>query len=50
MKYKRDFYRRNGEFQSDIILNRDMMLIDGYTSYIIAKEEGMKRVDVYFMD
>lgn len=50
MVYKREFFRKNGYFESKIILNKDFMLIDGYTSYIIAEENGMEYVDVYFVD
>nr|DAP72071.1 MAG TPA: hypothetical protein [Caudoviricetes sp.] len=32
------------------MLNKDFLLIDGYTSYIIAKENGMKYVEAYFIN
>ena len=47
---KRKFYRKNNRFESKIVLNKDFLLIDGYTSYIIAKENGMKYVEVYFVN
>ena len=50
MIQKREFYRKNDRFESKIVLNKDFLLIDGYTSYIIAKENGMKYVEVYFVD
>ena len=50
MIQKRKFYRKNNRFESKIVLNKDFLLIDGYTSYIIAKENGMKYVEVYFVD
>ena len=50
MIQKREFYRKNDRFESKIVLNKDFLLIDGYTSYIIAKENGMKYVEAYFVD
>ena len=48
MMFKREFFNRNGIFESSIVLDKEFTLKDGYTSYIIAKENGMKYVDVYF--
>lgn len=50
MIQKREFYRNNDRFESKIVLNKDFLLIDGYTSYIIAKENGMKHVEAYFVN
>lgn len=50
MIQKRKFYRKNDRFESKIVLNKDFLLIDGYTSYIIAKENGMKYVEAYFVN
>ena len=50
MMHKREYFRRNDRFESKIILNKDFLLIDGYTSYIIAKENGMKYVEAYFVN
>lgn len=50
MIQKREFYRKNDRFESKIVLNKDFLLIDGYTSYIIAKENGMKYVEGYFVN
>ena len=50
MCQKWSYYRNTGEFESPIILNRDFALIDGYTSYIIAKKSEMDKVPVYFVD
>ncbi len=50
MIQKREFYRKNDRFESKIVLNKDFLLIDGYTSYIIAKENGMKHVEAYFVN
>ena len=50
MKHKREYFRRNDKFESKIVLNKDFLLIDGYTSYLLAKENGMKHVEAYFVD
>ena len=50
MIQKREFYRKNDRFESKIVLNKDFLLIDGYTSYIIAKENDMKHVEAYFVN
>ncbi len=50
MIQKREFYKNNDRFESKIVLNKDFLLIDGYTSYIISKENGMKYVEAYFVN
>lgn len=50
MQRKWDYYRLNNELQSQIVINRDFVLVDGYTSYLIAKAEGIRKVDVIFAD
>ena len=50
MAQKWSYYRNTGEFESPIILNRDFVLTDGYTSYIFAKKSEMDKVPVYFVD
>ena len=50
MMHKREYFRRNDRFESKIVLSRDFILIDGYTSYLLAKENGMKYVEAYFVD
>ena len=50
MIQKREFYRKNNRFESKIVLNKDFLLIDGYTSYLLAKENDMKHVEAYFVD
>ena len=44
------YFKENRKFESKILLNRDFELVDRYTSYLIAKEESMKYVDVCFVD
>ena len=50
MMHKREYFRRNNKFESKIVLNKDFLLIDGYTSYLLAKENDMKHVEAYFVD
>lgn len=50
MKYKRRFYRTTGKFDSQIELNKNYVLLNGYTSYIIAKEKGLDKVFVKFVN
>lgn len=45
MDYKKKYFIENGKFQEDIVLC-GKCLIDGYTSYLIAKEIGKKYVKV----
>lgn len=40
------YHRDQNTFQSSIILDKHNTLVDGYTSYLIAKMFGMKKVDV----
>lgn len=46
MKEKWFFYRDTGKLKSDIIVNKDGYLTDGYTSYLIAEADGIKKVEV----
>lgn len=48
MSKKYNWYLKHGKFQSPIMLNHDFVLIDGYTSYLIAKEFDIGKVPVYF--
>lgn len=49
-KYKRKWkhFRETGELQSKIILTKDFLLVDGYSSYKIAKIADLGKVPVYF--
>lgn len=53
-KYKRkwQFYHRNGYCESKIVLNKDFVLVDGYSSYKIyrAAEGEDCKVPVWFVD
>lgn len=40
------YYNKNKCFEVPIIIDKDNMLVDGYTSYLIAKKYNMKTVQV----
>lgn len=46
---KLQYYKSHHCFQSEIILNENFVLIDGYSSYLIAKKYGYKKVYVKFL-
>ena len=46
MKEKWFFYRGTGRLESDIIVDKNGYLVDGYTSYLIAEADGIKKVEV----
>ena len=47
---KMGYWLRTGEFESDILIDRDFNLVDGYSSMKIAHIKGIEKVPVYFMD
>lgn len=46
MEKRWEYYRENGVLHSKILIDKNNFLVDGYTSYVIAKAEGMKEVEV----
>lgn len=48
MNDKIKYFLGEGVFQSRIILDKNFVLKNGYTSYLIAKKIDMKKVPVYF--
>lgn len=46
MKERWEYYRETGNLYSPIVVDQDGYLVDGYTSYLIAKAEGIKEVEV----
>lgn len=44
MERKVRYFEQTGHFQSEIILDKDGYLIDGYTSYLLAQQQGMRHV------
>lgn len=49
MKKKWNYYRKTGCLESDVVLDKNNFLIDGYTSYLIAEADGIKKLDVIKM-
>ena len=47
-KRKKRYYYQTGQFESPIILTKDFILLDGYSSYRIAKYVGLEKIPVYF--
>lgn len=46
MKAKWNYYRKTGSLESDIVIDENGYLIDGYTSYLIAEADSIKKLDV----
>lgn len=40
------YFEKYGEFYSPIVLDKNNILIDGYTSYLIAKRYGFENVEI----
>ena len=41
---------RTGIFESQIVLTKDFILVDGYSSYQLAKRYGEDKVPVVFVE
>lgn len=48
--HKMGYWLRTGEFESPILLHRNFVLADGYSSVKIAYLNGIDKVLVYFVD
>ena len=48
MERKERYFNKRGLFHSEIILDDDNNLIDGYTSYLLAKQIGLESVIVRY--
>lgn len=46
MKERRNYFNKYGYFKSPIILDKNNTLLDGYTTYLIAKEKGYKNITI----
>lgn len=46
MEQKKQYLEDNGALQSEIVLDEDGYLIDGFTSYLLAKERGIMDVPI----
>ena len=44
MQYKREHLKNTGVLKKNIIINDENILIDGYTTYLLAMENGMDYV------
>lgn len=50
LEKKASYWRRTGEFQSKVILDREFNLIDGYSTIRIAEMYDIPKVPAYFVD
>jgi len=50
MQRKRDYFRNTGKFESKVVLNKDFVLVDGYSTYCLVKEFGLGKLVVWFED
>ena len=46
MKKKRQYFEKHRDFQSDIVVDEEGYLLDGFTSYLLAKEYHIVDVPV----
>ena len=46
MQARRKYFKKYGYFRSTIILNSKNCLIDGYTTYLLAKEAGFSYITI----
>lgn len=50
LKKKYAYYLEHREFESTVVLNTTYILRDGYTTYLLAKMFGRKKIEVIIMD
>ena len=50
MAAKREYLRKFGKYESKVVLTKDFMLIDGYTTYLLCAENGNRYIEAYFVD
>ena len=48
--HKMGYWLRTGEFESDILIDKDFNLVDGYSSMKIAHLKNIEKVPVYFVN
>lgn len=48
LEQKEEYFQRTGDFESEIVLDVEGKLIDGYTSYLLAKKYGLESVPVKY--
>lgn len=50
LKRRLKYFKKNGYFRSTIVLNNANYLIDGYTTYLLAKEKGFDYITIVRKD
>ena len=48
--HKMGYWLRTGKFESDILIDRNFNLVDGFSSIKIAHIKNIDKVPVYFVD
>ena len=48
--HKMGYWLRTGKFESDILIDRNFNLVDGFSSMKIAHIKNIEKVPVYFVD
>ena len=48
--HKMGYWLRTGKFESDILIDRNFNLVDGFSSMKIAYLKNIEKVPVYFVD
>lgn len=48
--HKRNYFWKTGKFESQIMLTKDFILVDGYSSYKLAQKYDIGKVPVIFVD
>lgn len=43
---KQAFYIEHGKYEQPIVINKNNVLLDGYTTYLLAKQLGIKYMKV----
>lgn len=46
LNIKRNYYLKYGYFRDDIVINDKNEIIDGYSTYVLAKNFGIKKIVV----
>ena len=46
LEERKKYYNYTGEFEREVYLNENNVLHGGYSTYLIAKEEGFKTIPV----
>ena len=48
LRRKEEYFQRNGRFESEVVLDTSGNLIDGYTTYLLARKYNVERVAVRY--